>query len=147
MQNTFEKWLQDNNKSLRHASIMQTISNDLQKVHYVDYDIFSISSLYQAERVKEDYFNFNEFYDKNERGHNMYNSAFNRYLEFLESEESNEADTKSPNAFFENGVLKEYYEEARFNKIKHFKPVDPFYQGEYKYKVLEKFNKIIFQVF
>jgi|TARA_E500000318_G_C3549804_1_gene208386 predicted NodU family carbamoyl transferase len=47
-------------------------------------------------------------------------------------------------AFFENGVLKEYYEEARFNKIKHFKPVDPFYQGEYKYKVLEKFNKIIF---
>jgi len=111
MQNTFEKWLQDNNKSLRHASIMQTISNDLQKVHYVDYDIFSISSLYQAERVKEDYFNFNEFYDKNERGHNMYNSAFNRYLEFLESEESNEADTKSPNAFFENGVYESVLEE------------------------------------
>ena len=47
-------------------------------------------------------------------------------------------------AYFENGVLKEYYEEARFNKIKHFKPVHPFYQGDYEYEVLKKFNKITF---
>lgn len=48
-------------------------------------------------------------------------------------------------AYFENGILKEYYEEDRFNKIKHFIPlIDPFNTNPYKYKVLEKFKNYIF---
>lgn len=46
-------------------------------------------------------------------------------------------------AYFEDGVLKEYYEEERFNKIKHFVPPDPFYK-KYKYEGLKKFKDIIF---
>lgn len=46
-------------------------------------------------------------------------------------------------AYFEDGVLTEYYEEDRFNKIKHFVPPNPFYK-EYKYEVLKKFKNIIF---
>jgi predicted HNH restriction endonuclease len=88
VKNTFEKWLKNNNKSLRHANTLQTIANDLKKVHYTNHNIFAINNLQQAQRVKEDYFNIDEYHDKNERGHNMYNSAFNRYLEFLASEYS-----------------------------------------------------------
>ena len=48
-------------------------------------------------------------------------------------------------AYFEDGVLKEYYEEDRFNKIKRFTPpIDPFNTDPYKYKVLEKFKNYIF---
>ena len=48
-------------------------------------------------------------------------------------------------AYFENGILKEYYEEDRFNKIKHFEPEQQ-ELGDYKYQyhVLKKFNKTKF---
>ena len=51
MQQTFEKWLENNNKSARHASTLKTISNDLKKVHYAKYDIFTITTLQEAQRV------------------------------------------------------------------------------------------------
>jgi len=47
-------------------------------------------------------------------------------------------------AYFENGILKEYYEEDRFNKIKYFEPPDPFYEEPYEYQVLKKFKNITF---
>jgi predicted NodU family carbamoyl transferase len=46
-------------------------------------------------------------------------------------------------AYFENDVLKEYYEEDRFNKIKHFEPPNPILE-EYEYEVLKKFKNIVF---
>jgi len=48
-------------------------------------------------------------------------------------------------AYFENGILKEYYEEDRFNKIKHYRP-DENELGDfnYEYIVLKKFKNIIF---
>jgi len=46
-------------------------------------------------------------------------------------------------AYFENSILKEYYEEDRFNKIKHFMPPNPFFE-EYKYIALKKFKDIVF---
>lgn len=111
MKNKFEKWLKKNNKSARHVSTMQTISNDLKQVNYYDYDIFAINNLQQAQKAKKDYFSFDELHDKNERGHNMYNSAFNRYLEFLETKEDYITDDTHSNAFFENGVYESVLEE------------------------------------
>jgi predicted NodU family carbamoyl transferase len=46
-------------------------------------------------------------------------------------------------AYFENNVLKEYYEEDRFNKDKGFRPPHPFL-GEYNYLSLDKFKNIVF---
>jgi predicted NodU family carbamoyl transferase len=46
-------------------------------------------------------------------------------------------------AYFENNVLKEYYEEDRFNKEKNFTPPDPFYK-KYEYIGLKKFKDVIF---
>ena len=46
-------------------------------------------------------------------------------------------------AYFEDNVLKEYYEEGRFTKIKHMVP--PFPLGDpYDYEVLKKFKDITF---
>lgn len=46
-------------------------------------------------------------------------------------------------AYFENDVLKEYYEEDRFNKLKHFNPEGP--DGfKYVYLILKKFKDINF---
>ena len=44
-------------------------------------------------------------------------------------------------AYFENDILKEYYEEDRFNKIKNFHP--PLTE-EYEYEVLKKFKNTVF---
>lgn len=46
-------------------------------------------------------------------------------------------------AYFENNILKEYYEEDRFNKIKNFEPPNPF-KEEYQYIVLKKFKDVVF---
>jgi predicted NodU family carbamoyl transferase len=50
-------------------------------------------------------------------------------------------------AYFEDNILKEYYEEDRFNKIKNFLPEEN-EDGNYtyKYKALEKFKDITFDV-
>jgi len=47
-------------------------------------------------------------------------------------------------AYFEDNILKEYYEEDRFNKIKHFMPPNPFYDGDYDYEILKKFKDVVF---
>ena len=48
-------------------------------------------------------------------------------------------------AYFKDGILKEYYEEDRFNKIKNFTPpIDPFNTDPYKYEVLKKFKNYVF---
>jgi len=48
-------------------------------------------------------------------------------------------------AYFENGILKEYYEEDRFNKIKHFEPeTNEFFEYVYEYQALKKFKNITF---
>jgi hypothetical protein len=59
-------------------------------------------------------------------------------------------------AFFENGILKEYYEEDRFNKIKNFEPFwvinqdilitgdETKFDDPYEYQALKKFKDIEF---
>ena len=50
-------------------------------------------------------------------------------------------------AYFEDDILKEYYEEARFNKIKHLCPEDNENANYvYQYKSLKKFKNINFDI-
>jgi len=50
-------------------------------------------------------------------------------------------------AYFEDNILKEYYEEDRFNKIKRYEP-EPLELGNYtyKYQMLKRFKNITFDV-
>ena len=58
-------------------------------MNYNDYDLYSIQNIDIVKRIKNDYLNINEYYEKNHRGQNMYNSALNRYIEFLEDNNQN----------------------------------------------------------
>jgi|TARA_R100000084_G_scaffold36363_1_gene14586 predicted NodU family carbamoyl transferase len=50
-------------------------------------------------------------------------------------------------AYFEDNILKEYYEEDRFNKIKHYQPEEnELAEYTYNYIVLKKFKDITFDV-
>ena len=50
-------------------------------------------------------------------------------------------------AYFENNILKEYYEEDRFNKQKGYEPVETEINNyDYKYQMLKKFKNITFDV-
>ena len=84
-QDRFEKWLINNNRPTRYAKTLLTIAKDLKKVNYFNNDLYLISDVSVAKKIKEDYLNYDEYFEKNKRGQNMYNSAFNRYIEFLES--------------------------------------------------------------
>ena len=84
-QDTFEKWLIDNNRPNRYSKTLLTIASDLKKINYYNNDLYLISDITVAKKVKEDYLSYDKYFEKNKRGQNMYNSAFNRYIEFLES--------------------------------------------------------------
>ena len=47
-------------------------------------------------------------------------------------------------AYFEDNILKQYYEEDRFNKIKNFEPPHPLMEERYEYIVLKKFKDVVF---
>ena len=47
-------------------------------------------------------------------------------------------------AYFQDDILKEYYEEDRFNKQKDFCPPRPLLEDPYEYLVLKKFKDIVF---
>lgn len=79
----FKKWLIRNNRPVRYSKTLNTISNDLKKENYKNYDLYSISSSNTIKKIKKDYLSFNTLFEKNNRGQNMYNSAFNRYIDFL----------------------------------------------------------------
>lgn len=82
-QKSFETWLIDNNRPERYAKTIITISKDLEKIKYINHDLYSINNADTIQKIKTDYFNIDEYYEKNRRGQNMYNSALNRYIEFL----------------------------------------------------------------
>lgn len=88
-QQSFENWLITNNRPARYAKTLMTISKDLEEVNYKDYDLYSVENVNIAKKVKDDYLNIDEYYEKNNRGQNMYNSALNRYIEFLEDNNDN----------------------------------------------------------
>ena len=86
---SFKNWLIRNNRPLRYSKTLITISKDLKKVNYNDYDLYTIQNIDIVKRIKNDYLNIDEYYEKNHRGQNMYNSALNRYIEFLEDNNQN----------------------------------------------------------
>ncbi|MDM5264569.1 HNH endonuclease signature motif containing protein [Sulfurovum sp. XTW-4] len=83
----FEKWLILNNRPSRYSKTLHTISNDLKKEHYKDYDLYSVDNSHTLQKIKKDYLSIKKLFEKNKRGQNMYNSAFNRYIDFLKETE------------------------------------------------------------
>jgi len=81
MKDSFKKWLIANKRPERYAKTIITISNDLKKVGYKYFDLYSVYNSQIAKKIKKDYFDIEEYFSKNIRGNNMYSSAFDRYIE------------------------------------------------------------------
>lgn len=84
----FENWLRSKKgyitQPLKYSNTIKTISNHLQKKDAIA-DVYSIRNADELLRVKEIYFSYDEFFQKNKRGNNMYSRSLDLYLEFLES--------------------------------------------------------------
>lgn len=83
----FENWLFVNNRPTRYSKTINTISKDLEKVNYKEFDLYSIDNASIVKKIKDDYLSIDEYYQKNKRGQNMYNSALNRYIDFLDNDD------------------------------------------------------------
>lgn len=85
----FENWLRATKgyitQPLKYSNTIKTISNHLKKRDGLARDIYSITNADELLKIKEIYFSYDEFYQKNKRGNNMYSRSLDLYLEFLES--------------------------------------------------------------
>ncbi|MCC5937574.1 MAG: HNH endonuclease [Lunatimonas sp.] len=89
MKHEFENWLRANKgyitQPLKYSNTLKTISNHLKKKDALDIDVYSVTSFDELLKLKELYFSYDEFFQKNKRGNNMYSRSLDLYLEFLES--------------------------------------------------------------
>jgi HNH endonuclease len=94
-QQQFEAWIKKEQPltktSQRHPKTIGIISNHLKKKGVNNYDLYMVNDAHQAKKLKSIYFAIDEYNDLNMRGNNMYSSAFNLYIKYLEALET---DTK-----------------------------------------------------
>ena len=109
----FEQWLENNNKPIRYFKTLHTISEDLKNINYTNYDLYSINDYNIIERIRNDYLDNQSLFEKNKRGNYMYNSTFNRYIEFLKD------DTKSKilNIYPDEIIINNTFQEGNSQKV------------------------------
>lgn len=92
MREKFDNWMQTNKKSIsrfdKYSSTVGTISNDLERYLGREVDLYSITNSEEVFKLKETYFNDEDFLLKNKKGKGMYSRAIDLYIEFLEFLES-----------------------------------------------------------
>jgi hypothetical protein len=85
----FEDWLKQQKKTIsrpdKYSSTINTISNHLKSKRFNDLDIYTIADAEEVIRIKQKYFSFDEFHNKNIRGNRMYSRSLDLYIEFLDS--------------------------------------------------------------
>jgi hypothetical protein len=89
MKNRFENWMKENKETIsrpdKYSNTIQSISNQLKSKNGLDLDLYSIFDADEVIKKKEIYFSFDEYYQKNKRGNNMYSRSLDLYIEFLDS--------------------------------------------------------------
>lgn len=87
METQFLNWLKTNKSSSisrpeKYSDTINTISKELIRSGQ-NINLYDISDFREAIETKELYFSYNEFYNKNKRGKDMYGRALVLYIEFL----------------------------------------------------------------
>lgn len=85
----FENWLKENKETItrpeKYSSTIKTISNHLKSKNIIDLNIYSKTDVDEVIKIKQRYFSFDEFYNRNIKGNRMYSRSLDLYIEFLES--------------------------------------------------------------
>jgi hypothetical protein len=89
MKPEFENWLRLKKSKIsrpsKYSDTIRTISNHLETKSDTGFDIYSITNADEVLRIKDAYFSYDEYYQKNKRGKNMYSRSLDLYIEFLDS--------------------------------------------------------------
>jgi len=88
MKELFELWINYSKKNIsrpdKYSSTIVTISNHLIKKE-IYLDIYSLIDAEEVIKIKDVYFSFDEYYNKNIKGNRMYSRSLDLYIEFLDS--------------------------------------------------------------
>ncbi|WP_134201306.1 HNH endonuclease signature motif containing protein [uncultured Algoriphagus sp.] len=89
MKELFEEWLRiakiNITKPERYSNTIQTITNHLKAVGFIDLDIYMKTDAEEVVKIKQLYFSFDKFLNKNIKGNRMYSRSIDLYIEFLDT--------------------------------------------------------------
>jgi len=93
----FHNWLTETKIKVsrpdKYSNTITTISNHFKKSLNKDIDLYDIKNSNEVLRLKDEYFSYNEFFEKNKTGNNMYSRSLDLYIEFLETHRNQINDT------------------------------------------------------
>lgn len=97
MKTKFNNWLAETKDKIsrpdKYSSTITTISNHFKKSLDKDIDIYDLKNASEVLRLKDEYFSYDEFFEKNKTGNRMYSRSLDLYIEFLETNRQQIDDT------------------------------------------------------
>lgn len=89
MKTKFHNWLIQTKTNVsrpeKYSNTITTISNHLKKSLNEEIDLFEVNNVSELLRLKDEYFSYDDFFQKNIRGNRMYSRSLDLYIEFLEA--------------------------------------------------------------
>lgn len=97
MKTQFHNWLTETKTNItrpdKYSNTITTISNHFKKFLNKDIDFYEIKNANEVLRLKDEYFSYNDFFEKNKTGNRMYSRSLDLYIEFLETNRQQIDDT------------------------------------------------------
>ncbi|MFC5873403.1 HNH endonuclease [Chryseobacterium arachidis] len=89
MKTKFNNWLIETKTKItrpdKYSNTITTISNHFKKQLNKDIDLYKVSNANDLLRIKDEYFSYDTFFEKNKTGNRMYSRSLDLYIEFLET--------------------------------------------------------------
>lgn len=97
MKTQFYNWLTETKIKVtrpdKYSNTITTISNHFKKSLNKEINLYEIKNSNEVLRLKEEYFSYDEFFEKNKTGNRMYSRSLDLYIEFLETNRQQIDDT------------------------------------------------------
>ncbi len=97
MKTQFHNWLTETKTKVarpdKYSNTITTISNHFKKSLNKDIDLYEIRNSNEVLRLKDEYFSYDQFFEKNKTGNRMYSRSLDLYIEFLETNRQQIDDT------------------------------------------------------
>ena len=87
---SFTEWLKKTKGTIsrpdKYASTVETITNDLKKKDIAISSLFDLSDPSELEKLKNQYLQIDDYFEKNKRGNRMYSRAFDLLIEYANAD-------------------------------------------------------------
>lgn len=89
MKTQFLNWLTKTKTNItrpnKYSNTITTITNHFKKSLHKDIDLYNIRNANEVLLLRDEYFSYNEFLEKDKIGNKMYSRSLDLYIEFLET--------------------------------------------------------------